>query len=115
MEMIERMAFAPDPGEGLLRRVESYTSWISIGNRNVIKHDMRRPPHMKAATQLRSEKCPLRPEKHGAERPLQNLAVLREAGFVEAARFVGGQSSASRETEGYNFLQIHFAELNSRQ
>jgi hypothetical protein len=30
MEMIKRMAFAPDPGEGLLRREESYTNWIQL-------------------------------------------------------------------------------------
>jgi hypothetical protein len=35
--------------------------------------------------------CPFRPEEHGTERPLQNHNVLLVAGFVEAARFLGGQ------------------------
>jgi hypothetical protein len=30
MEMIKRMAFAPDPGEGLLRREESYTTGFQL-------------------------------------------------------------------------------------
>jgi hypothetical protein len=31
--------------------------------------------------------CPFRPEKHGAERPLQNRPATLEFGFVAAARF----------------------------
>jgi hypothetical protein len=34
------------------------------------------------------ETCPLRPEEHGTERPLQNHVAIT---FVEAARFWGGQ------------------------
>jgi hypothetical protein len=41
------------------------------------------------------EKCPFRPEKHGTERPLQKRPALLAVGFVEAARFLGGQPFAS--------------------
>jgi hypothetical protein len=41
--------------------------------------------------QLESKQCPLRPENHGTERPLQkDLGILCVA-FVAAARFLGGQ------------------------
>jgi hypothetical protein len=38
--------------------------------------------------------CPLRPEEHGTERPLQNCYAVLVAGFVEADCFLGGQSAA---------------------
>jgi len=41
--------------------------------------------------QVDSKPCPLRPEVHGTERPLQNRRALLVVGFVEAARFLGGQ------------------------
>ena len=40
-----------------------------------------------------------RPEKHGTERPLQNHHALLVAGFVEAARFLGGQPFAPFSTK----------------
>jgi hypothetical protein len=40
---------------------------------------------------VRTGTCPFRPEMHGTERPLQNRNSLLLMGFVEAARFLGGQ------------------------
>jgi hypothetical protein len=43
--------------------------------------------------------CPFRPEEHGTERPLQNRPALLVVGFVEAARFLGGQSLTLSRTK----------------
>src|SRR5713101_1688236 len=40
-----------------------------------------------------------RPGKRGTERPLQNHHALLVAGFVEAARFLGGQPFAPSSTK----------------
>ena len=49
---------------------------------------------MRSSVVTQFEMCPSRPEEHGTERPLQNRHVLLVAGFVEAARFLGGQTVA---------------------
>jgi hypothetical protein len=43
------------------------------------------------AAQFHPASARSRPEKHGTERPLQNLPALLMLGFVKAARFLGGQ------------------------
>jgi hypothetical protein len=47
--------------------------------------------------------CPFRPEMRGTERPLQNRAAQLVFGFVQAARFLGGQffARASRKKPIY--------------
>src|SRR6267143_5496156 len=48
----------------------------------------------------RNESCPLRPGKHGTERPLQNRpGKLVAVGLVEAARLWGGQSCVHSRTK----------------
>jgi hypothetical protein len=43
--------------------------------------------------------CPLRPEEHGTERPLQNHFTVIRVALVAAARFLGGQLFVSFTSE----------------
>jgi hypothetical protein len=43
--------------------------------------------------------CPLRPERHGTERPLQNHVARARLAFVAAVRLLGGQLFASENVE----------------
>jgi NADH-quinone oxidoreductase subunit B len=40
--------------------------------------------------------CPFRPEKHGMKRPLQNCRRMTVRGFVDGARFLGGQMAVPK-------------------
>jgi HSP20 family protein len=42
--------------------------------------------------------CPIRPEKHGTDRPLRNHLIATRVAFVEAARFLGGHLSSLAKT-----------------
>src|ERR1017187_2204713 len=37
-----------------------------------------------------NKNCPIRPEKHGTDRPLRNRLLSARVAFVEAARHLGG-------------------------
>ncbi len=53
--------------------------------------------------------CPLRPEMHGTERPLQNHPTLVAVDFIEAARIWGGQMSAFSTANPIHFPErLHF-------
>ena len=66
-----------------------------------------------------SVKCPLRPEMHGTERPLQNRTLRSALGFVEASRFGGGQllissfSIRGRMDRAYHSGYLEYMDLRS--